>query len=177
MQLLREWRNDISIRYYFNVCSAVCLFCSLQGIIQFAAGGDASREPALATKRVWYFRIVPRSHVVIGEVGISAEKPLNQVTVVVEHEYNGFQSAPPELADLLGRQLVRSIAGHQNYTTVPSGDRCAKGSWRGPSDRAPQSLVMEGGTLGISAKASPMADVPVSVKRISLGLRKFAQRG
>jgi len=114
VQLLREWRNDISIRYYFDVCSAVCLFGSLQDVIQFSAGRDVGREPALATERVWYFRIVPCSHIVIGEVGISAEKPLDGVTVVVENEYNGFQSAPPELADLLRGQLVRSIAGHQD---------------------------------------------------------------
>ena len=72
----------------------------------------ASREPANAAKRVWYLRIAPRSYVVIDNVGIRAEKPFDQIAIIVEHEHNRFQAAPSELTDFLNPDRAVSRLSH-----------------------------------------------------------------
>jgi hypothetical protein len=61
---------------------------------------------------------VPQSQIVVGRVGILAEKSFNQIAGVIEHEDNWLEAATSELTNLLRGKLVRSLAGHQNQTTL-----------------------------------------------------------
>jgi len=85
MQFQRHGRSSEGVGNDLDVGGYTILAGPAQRLIKLAAGRDASGEPIVATKRVRYLGVPPRSHIIIGDLGIYAEKPLNQVARVVEH--------------------------------------------------------------------------------------------
>ena len=64
-------------------------------------------------------------------------------TLIVEHENNWLEAKAVELADLLCCQLMGTLAGKQDRPAIRCRQGSAEGRRRGPTDRTPQSLVLE----------------------------------
>ena len=86
---------------------------------------------------------MPLSKIVILDVGILAEQSFHHVPRIVKDEDDGLQSAPAELTDLLGRQLMRAFTRNQHNPTVRRRDCCTKGRRSRISNGTPQRLVVK----------------------------------
>ena len=119
MELQGHWGRGILVGHNLDVCTSVALRRGLKGLIEFSACANTRRKPIVASKRLRQVGIVPLSKIVVFDVGILAEQSFNQVARIIKNEDDGLQSAPAELADLLGCQLMG--ASPVNSTTRRSG--------------------------------------------------------
>jgi len=65
----------------------------LERLIEFCAGRDTHRKPVVASKRLQQVGVVPLGEIVVRDIGILAEQPFDQITIVVKNEDDGLESA------------------------------------------------------------------------------------
>ena len=93
MHLLRQRWRGVFVGDDFDVGGRAVLGGLLQGLVQLAAGCNAGGEPAVAAEGVRQFGVAPSRQIVVGDVGILAQEPLDQVTGVIEDEDDGLKPA------------------------------------------------------------------------------------
>ena len=95
----------------------------LERLIEFAARRDPRGKPSFAAEGMWKLRIMPGRDVVVTDTGIFAEQPFDQVSRIIKHKDDGLQTEAAELTDLLGCELMRTIACDQNHSLAGSRNR------------------------------------------------------
>src|ERR1039458_4108151 len=69
-----------------DICSGFAGTRGLHGLVELAKCGHPRRVPIRASERPWQFGVVPRPKIVVGPVRIFFQRPLDQITAVVEDE-------------------------------------------------------------------------------------------
>src|SRR5277367_4848895 len=144
MQFCRKQRCGVRVSNHLDVDACLRRFGSLQCLIKFAACLDTHRQPVAAAQGVRKLGIIPGCDMVVSDLGIFAEQPLDEIAVVVEHEHDRLQGKTSELAYLLRGELMRTVTGHQYDPLVRCRNSGAEGSWGRPTNRSPERLVMKG---------------------------------
>jgi len=132
VQLVCQRRRFMGVGDDFDVGGTLALARAGQGLVEFTESSDPLGEPSFAPQCVGKFGVVPRRDVVISNVGVLTQQPLDEITGVVEHEDDWAQTEAMELADLLCGQLMGTLAGDEHHPTVRGGDGCAECRRSGP---------------------------------------------
>jgi hypothetical protein len=107
---------------------------SCQGMVKFGAGCYFRGVPTVAAEGLWQFRVAPVGDVIVFDGGVFTEEPLDEVAGVVEDEDYWFGIIARELGNFLRGELMRALAGEQDYTTTGRRDGGSERSGRSPAD-------------------------------------------
>ena len=115
MQLHRHRRRDEFVRDHLDLRASGARLCLAHCGVEFPAGIDARREPAIAAQRLRQQVVMPLRKIVVVDVRVLAEQALDQIAIVVQKEDDRFQAATVKLAHLL-RGEERRLAGMPGWT-------------------------------------------------------------